>query len=107
MIISLDIRVQAENMKIYKGSIALVLLLSIVAVVQARRVIRAAPGVETTGRYIVVLKNETSHDKFETIADEVRNVSLNAAIFEKVEGLFAKIVTAELSEDGAHKVSSI
>ena len=87
--------------------LVLVLLLSAVAVVQTRRVIRAAPGVETTGRYIVVLKNETSHDKFETIADEVRNESLNAAIFEKVEGPFAKIVTAELSEDGAHKVSSI
>ena len=98
-------------MQIYKEKLlplALIyLLITTVAVVQARRVIRAAPGVETTGRYIVVLKSETSHDKFETIADEVRNESLNAAIFEKVEGPFAKIVTAKLSEDGAHKVSSI
>ena len=98
-------------MQIYKEKLlplALIyLLITTVAVVQARRVIRAAPGVETTGRYIVVLKHETSHDKFETIADEVRNESLNAAIFEKVEGPFAKIVTAELSEDGAHKVRSI
>ena len=97
-------------MQIYKEKLlplALIYLLTTVAVVQARRVIRADPGVETTGRYIVVLKSETSHDKFETIADEVRNESLNAAIFEKVEGPFAKIVTAELSEDGAHKVRSI
>ena len=72
--------------------LALIYLLTTVAVVQARRVIRADPGVETTGRYIVVLKSETNHDKFETIADE---------------GPFAKIVTAELSEDGAHKVSFI
>ena len=72
-----------------------------------RRVIRAAPGEETTGNYIVVIEKETSHSTFEHIADEVRNESLDHRIAEKVEGPFAKIIAAKMTEEAAHRVSYI
>ena len=72
--------------------------------VEPRRVIRAAPGEKTTGNYIVVMEKETSHSTFEHIADEVRRESIDQKLSVKVEGPFAKIVTAKLTKDAAHRV---
>ena len=83
---------------------ALTLALLFSAVVQSRRVIRAAPGIQTTGQYMVVLATDTSHEKFEAIAEEVQSHSLISEI-QKIEGSIAKIVVAKLSVDEAHKVS--
>ena len=82
---------------------ALILVLLATAV-QTRRVIRAAPGIETTGQYIVVLTPETSHERFEAIAEKVRTQSLSSEI-QKIYGLFAKMLVARLSVYEAHKVS--
>lgn len=81
-----------------------VLALCLLHAGSARRVIRAAPDEETTGNYIVVMKENTTHSRFEAIADEVRKESSNLNISEKVESPIAKIVAAKLTEDGAHKV---
>ncbi|XP_019861678.1 PREDICTED: uncharacterized protein LOC109590199 [Amphimedon queenslandica] len=72
--------------------------------VESRRVIRAAPGEETTGNYIVVMKKETNHSTFEHIADEVRRESIDQKLSVKVGGPFAKIVTAKMTEDAAHRI---
>ena len=40
----------------------LILVLLFAAVVQTRRVIRAAPGIKTTGQYMVVLTADISHE---------------------------------------------
>ena len=82
----------------------LIIALLLVAAVQTRRVIRAAPGIETTGQYIVVLTPDTSHEQFEAIAEKVRTQSLSSEIY-KIEGQFAKMVVARLSVYEAHKVS--
>ena len=71
---------------------------------ESRLVIRAAPGEETTGNYIVVMDKETNHSTFEHIADEVRKQSSDQKLSVKVGGPFAKIVTAKMTEDAAHKV---
>ena len=76
------------------------------AVVQTRRVIRAAPGKNTTGQYMVVLAPETSHERFEAIARKIQNESLSSEMH-KMEGLFAKIIVTKLSLDEANKVSVI
>ena len=76
-----------------------------ISLVESRRVIRAAPGEETTGNYIVVVEKETNHSTFEHIADEVKNESVDHRIAEKVEGPFAKIIAAKMTEEGAHRVS--
>ena len=81
----------------------LILALLFVAVVQTRRVIRAAPGIETTGQYMVVVTPDTSHEKFEAIAEKVQSQSLSSGIH-KIEGQFAKVITTKLSVDEAHKV---
>ena len=82
----------------------LILTLLLVAAVQTHRVIRAAPGIATTGQYMVVLTPDTSHETFEAIADKVQSQSLSSKIY-KIEGSFAKVIVAKLSVDEAHKVS--
>ena len=83
---------------------SILVFISIAYVAQTRRVIRAAPGAETTGNYIVVLKENTTHNRFEAIVDEVRNKSVDSKIFEKVESPIAKVVAANISEQSAHEV---
>ena len=84
----------------------LILVLLFSATVQPRRVIRAAPGTETTGQYMVVLTPDTSHERFEVIAEEIQSELLSSKIH-KTEGPFAKMIVAKLSVDEAHKVSFI
>ena len=82
---------------------ALILLLLFVAAVQTRRVIRAAPGIETTGQYMVVLTPDTSHETFEAIAEKVRTQSLSSEIY-KIDGPFVKMFVTRMSVYEAHKV---
>ena len=82
----------------------LILVLLFVAAVQTRQVIRAAPGIETTGQYMVALTPDTSHERFEAIAENVRSQSLSSEIH-KIESQFAKVIVAKMSLDEAHKVS--
>ena len=82
----------------------LILVLLLVTAVQTRQVIRAASGIETTGQYMVVLRLNTSHERFETIAEKVQSQSLSSMLH-KIEGQFAKVIVANLSVDEAHKVS--
>ena len=82
----------------------LIIFVLLVTGVRTRRVIRAAPGTETTGEYMVVLTPETSHERFEAIAEKIQTVSLSSKIH-KMEGPFAKMVITRLSVDEANKVS--
>ncbi|XP_019849384.1 PREDICTED: uncharacterized protein LOC100638844 [Amphimedon queenslandica] len=72
---------------------------------ESPRIIRAAPGEKTTGNYIVVMGKETSHSTFEHIADEVRRESIDQKLSVKVEGPFAKILSAKLTKDAAHRIA--
>ena len=94
------------NMKLCRGNNqALILTLLLLASgVQARRVIRAAPGVKTTGCYMIVLTPETSHERFEAIAKEVKSESSISDIH-TIEGPFAKMIVTKISVDEAKKVS--
>ena len=82
----------------------LILVLLFVAAVHTRQLIRAAPGRKTTGQYMVVLTRDTSHETFKAIAKKVESQSLSPEIHE-IEGQFAKVIVAKLSEAEAHKVS--
>ena len=82
----------------------LIIFVLLVTGVRTRRVIRAAPGTETTGEYMVVLTPETSHERFEAIAEKIQTVSLSSKIH-KMEGPFVKMVITRLSVDEANKVS--
>ena len=85
-------------------NLVLIIVLLLVTGVRTRRVIRAAPGTETTGEYMVVLTPETSHERFEVIAEKIQIVSPSSKIH-KMEGPFAKMVVTRLSVDEANKVS--
>ena len=82
----------------------LIILLLFLVAVQTRRVINAPPGIETTGQYMVVLSPDTSHERFEVIAESIQNQTSNSKIL-KIESSFAKMIVSEMSEDGAQEVS--
>ena len=82
----------------------LIIVLLFSVVVQTRRIIHAAPGIETTGQYIVVLAPDTSHERFEAIAENIQTRALDSEIH-KIESAFAKVIVTKLSVDEAHKVS--
>lgn len=82
----------------------LLILLTVTAAVDARRVIRAAPESNKTGCYIVKIEDSTSHDRFEELTEKILNESTDHRIYEKVEGSISKIVTARLSEDALDRV---
>ena len=82
------------------------LLPLLATVVHTRRVIRAAPGIETTGQYMVVLAPDTSHERFEAVAKKIQSELSNSEMH-KMESPFAKIIVTKLSVDEAHKVSFI
>ena len=84
-------------------NLALVLTILFVAGAQARRVIRAVPGAKTTGRYMIVLTPETSHERFEAISEEVKSESSISDIH-TVEGPFTKMIVTKISVDEANKV---
>ena len=92
------------NMQFRTSHYQVLIFVLLVAAVQTREVIRAPSGIETTGQYMVVLTPDTSHERFEAIAEKVQNQSLSSEIY-KIEGQFAKVIVTELSLDEAHKVS--
>ena len=82
----------------------LIIVLLFLVAVQTRRVIQAPPGSDTTGQYMVVLAPDTSHERFEVIAEYIQNQTSNSKIL-KIESSFAKMIVSDMSEDGAQKVS--
>ena len=82
----------------------LILVILFSAGVQTSRVIRAAPGIETTGQYLVVLTPDTSHERFEEVAEKVQTQSLSSQIH-KIEGPFGKLFVTTLTVEEAYKVS--
>ena len=82
----------------------LILVLLFVDAAQTRQVIYAAPGIETTGQYMVALTPDTIHERFEAIAENIRSQSLSSEIH-TIESQFAKVIVAKMSLDEAHKVS--
>lgn len=82
----------------------LILVLLLSAVVQTRRVIRAAPGIKTTGRYMILLATNTSHERFEAIVEEVQTHSFSPKM-KKIEGPFAKMIVTKLPAYKTYLVS--
>ena len=82
------------------------LLPLLATLVRTRRVIRAAPGIKTTGEYMVVLAPDTSHERFEAVAKKIQSESMNSEMH-KMESPFAKIIVTKLSVDEAHEVSLV
>lgn len=81
--------------------LALIILLLAVDVIQSQLVYSGVPGVETTGNYMIVLKDNITDSKYKDIKAEVLGKS---NISRTINGLFAKIIVANLSEEEAHKV---
>ena len=89
---------------IRQNQVLILVVLVFSGVVQTRRVIRLVHGIETTGQYMVVMAADTSHERFEAIAEIIQTKSSSTQIY-KIEGPFIKMVVTKLSLDQAHEVS--
>ena len=63
------------------------------------------PDSDKSGYYIVVLRDETTHDTFQDICSWVVQISTDTQLHGSVEGL-VKAFTVKLSDDALHAVSS-
>ena len=82
----------------------LLFVLLVVARTDAKRVIHAAPESEKTGRYIVKLEDDTSHDRFEELKGDIIGESVDHSIYETVEGSVSKLFSAKLPDDALDRV---
>ena len=78
------------------------LFLQFLSTAEPAKVIRAAPEDSTTGNYVIVLSEGTSQSRFLEIEERVK--STRSVIYTKVNGEFAKIISANLSEHALKKV---
>ena len=89
---------------IRQNQVLILVVLVFSGVVQTRRVIRPVHGIETTGQFMVVMAPDTSHERFEAIAEIIQTKSSSTQIY-KIEGPFIKMVVTKLSLNQAHEVS--
>ena len=76
-----------------------VVLLGVASVVQSRRIIRAAPNADTTGCYMIKLRDDTSLERFDELVEYIKHKSMDNRIYGKVDSNMIKVITAKLSED--------
>ena len=68
--------------------------------------IRAVEHAEKSGNYIVKLHNYTSHEVFQRTLENAVNLSDDAKVYAKSEGLF-KFFTIKLSQTALEEVYSV
>ena len=83
-------------------SLLLLVTAQILSTAEARDIVRAAPGELKTGNYIIALSEGTNQSRFDDIVEEV--ISTGSIIYSKVNGDFAKIISANLTEETLRKV---
>ena len=89
-------------MKRIVGASLLILLFATVCV-RGKRVIRAAEDAEKTGRYIVKLQSETSHEVFERTRENARMLSDDPTVYVQNEGVF-KFFVMDFPEESLDEV---
>lgn len=84
------------------GFLLVLLFFQLLSIAMPAKVIRAALEDSTTGNYVIVLSEETSQRRFREIEEGVRNSG--SIIYTTVNGDYAKIISANLSEHALEKV---
>ncbi len=74
--------------------------------VDGRRIIRAAPNVQTTGNFVVRLNQSITHDEFKKIEEEIMRNTEGSPVYE-VDNDLIKIVTVKINETMLDEVSSL
>ena len=81
------------------------LLVTLIVAVEAKKILRAQEGAATTGNFIVKLSADTSSERFDDLAKHIESKAGDGRVHAKVDGKFAKIITARLSETDLEMVS--
>ena len=81
------------------------LLVALTVAVEAKKILRAQEGVAITGNFIVKLSADTSSERFDDLVEHIEHEAGDGGVHAKVDGKFAKIITATLSETALEKVS--
>ena len=81
------------------------ILLGVASVVRSRRIIRAAPDADTTGCYMIKLRDDTSPESFNGILEYIKEISMDKRIYSRVDSNMIKVITAKLSPEMLEEVS--
>ena len=81
------------------------LLVTLIVAVEAKKILRAQEGAATTGNFIVKLSADTSSERFDDLVKHIESKAGDGRVHAKVDGKFAKIITARLSETDLEMVS--
>ena len=74
--------------------------------IEAKKILRAQEGAATTGNFIVKLSANTSSGRFDDLVKHIESEADDGKVRTKVDGKFAKIISARLSETALEMVSS-
>ena len=72
---------------------------------EAKKILRAQEGAATTGKFIVKLSADTSSERFDDLVKHIESEAGDGKVHAKVDGKFAKIISAKLSETALEMVS--
>ena len=82
-------------------------LVLLIAAVEAKKILRAQEGAATTGRFIVKLSMDTSSERFNDLATQIEREADDRKVHGRVDGKFAKVITAKLSEEALEMASHV
>ena len=80
------------------------LLVTLIVAIEAKKILRAQEGADTTGNFIVKLSADTSSERFDDLVDYIDSEAEDG-VHTIVNEKFAKIITARLSETALEMVS--
>ena len=81
------------------------LLVTLIVAIEAKKILRAQEGADTTGKFIVKLSADTSSERFDDLVEYIESEAEDGRVHTMINGKFAKIITARLSETGLEMVS--
>ena len=80
------------------------LLVVLTVAIEAKKILRAQAGAATTGNFMVVLDKGVSSERFRQLVQLVGGNAEDQKVYSQVDGMFAKVITAKLSEEALEKV---
>ena len=78
-------------------------LVLLIVAVEAKKILRAQEGAATTGNFMVTLDLDTPNERFDELVEMVGIHAADQKIH-KINGHYAKIITAKLSETSLERV---
>ena len=94
------------NMSTINYMILSLVIITVAVHVEAKKILRAQEGATKTGRFMVSLDLNAPNKRFDELVEKI-GIQANDQKIRKINGRFAKIITAKLSEESLEMVTII